>query len=271
VSGTCRSPAVVGASHWVDPDLDPDLDLDPDPDLDFSLGLCLSDGPLLAAFLPIPWIVLLQERVECTLEDPGHVATGRSHAAHFGGSFELVHEGLVRREAEVVETGLTGLDGARLLWRPCPVGSGAPPHARAHHGLRGQMHQVLSHPTLRHPGTVGDEALEIPRCQMGRQLAGNRERNLLPGERVENQWMADADSAHLDSKCGTAFAQPQALGAVLEQTSISQLQVKLPQVDLRKMRDQPRASQMFSLGEELGLTLELERREPANLLDERGE
>jgi hypothetical protein len=37
------------------------------------------------------------------------------------------------------------------------------------------------------------------------------------------------------------------------------------------MRDQPRAAQMFSLGEELGLTLELERREPANLLDERSE
>ena len=83
--------------------------------------------------------------------------------------------------------------------------------------------------------------------------------------------MAAADSAHLDSERCAPFGQTQALGAVFEQTSISQLQVKPPLGDDRKMRDQPRTARMFLLGEEFGLTLQLRRREHVNSLDEMGE
>ena len=88
------------------------------------------------------------------------------------------------------------------------------------------------------------------RCQFAR----DGERDLLPGKRLENQWMAAADPTHLDSECCAPFAQTQAPGAVLEQTSIPQLQVELPRGDLREMCDQPRALPMFLLGEALDLT-----------------
>ena len=83
--------------------------------------------------------------------------------------------------------------------------------------------------------------------------------------------MAAADPAHLDSECRAAFAQTQAPGAVLEQASIPQLQVKPPQGDLCEMSDQARSLQMFLLGEEIGLTQELGTREGAKLFDEMGE
>ena len=103
---------------------------------------------------------------------------------------------------------------------------------------------------------------------MGGQLACNRERNPLPGKRIENHRMATAHPANLDSKRCAPFAQTQAPDAVLEQTSISQFQVKLPPGDLREMRDQPCDSSMFLFGEEFGLTLQLRRGELVDLFDE---
>ena len=100
------------------------------------------------------------------------------------------------------------------------------------------------------------------------ELACNRERNPLPGKRIENHRMATAHPANLDSKRCAPFAQTQALDAILEQTSISQFQVKLPQGDLSKMRDQPRTLKMFPLSEERGLTLQLRRRELVDLFNE---
>ncbi len=83
--------------------------------------------------------------------------------------------------------------------------------------------------------------------------------------------MAAADPTHLESECRAALAQTQAPGAVLEQASIPQLQVKPPQGDLCEMSDQARRLQLFLPGKQIGLTQELGRREGAKLFDEMGE
>ena len=77
--------------------------------------------------------------------------------------------------------------------------------------------------------------------------------------------MATADSADLDTKRRAAFAQTQALDAVIEQTAIPQFQVKVAPRDLCKMRDQPRNLYMLLFNQQLNLTLQIRRREFANL------
>ena len=106
---------------------------------------------------------------------------------------------------------------------------------------------------------------------MRSQLACDRERDPLPGKRIENHRMATAHPTNLDSKRCAPFAQTQAPDAILEQTSKSQFQVKLPQRDLSEMRNQPCDLSMFLFGEEFGLTLQLRRGELVNLFDEMGE
>ena len=103
------------------------------------------------------------------------------------------------------------------------------------------------------------------------ELAGNRERNPTLGKLVQNQRMAVADSTDLDSESCAPFGQTQALDAILEQTSMPQFQVKLPSRDLCKVRDQPCTLYMFLRSEELGLTLQIQSREGADLYDEMGE
>ena len=100
------------------------------------------------------------------------------------------------------------------------------------------------------------------------ELARDRERDPLPGERIENHRMAVAHPANLDPKRCAPFAQSQALDAILEQTSVSQFQVKLPQRDLGEIRDQPCDLSMFLFREEFGLMLQLRRRELVELFDE---
>ena len=80
--------------------------------------------------------------------------------------------------------------------------------------------------------------------------------------------MAMAHPTDLDSKRCAALAQTQALDAIVEQTSITQIEVKLPQADHRKVRNQSSDVSMLLFSEELRLAIQLWRWELVDVFDE---
>ena len=75
----------------------------------------LKGGAIDAAWRSGTW-EKTEDRIEF-LEDLREVAVGVQHASHLCSSLQLVHELLVRGEADVVGLRAARLDGARSRWR----------------------------------------------------------------------------------------------------------------------------------------------------------
>jgi hypothetical protein len=105
-------------------------------------------------------------------------------------------------------------------------------------GLRPESYEILVDGSLRHPGTVRKELLDIVLVKVRCEVTCDREADAVFGQRLKELRETPRYVRDLDPKGHGAFAQTKTLHAVVEEILVPALEVGLSSRHLRDMSDE---------------------------------